>query len=53
MLTLELVNNGEVDVLTTMSSIHSMSSTFTKFENKLKENNGKEQKNKKMNNLGP
>jgi len=51
MSTLELVKNGGVGVLSTISLIHNTSSIFTKFKQQgFKKNN--EKKTKKMNNLG-
>jgi hypothetical protein len=48
--TLELVKNGRVDVLSPMSSKHSMSSILTEFEKQIVK---KTKKTKTMNNLGP
>jgi hypothetical protein len=52
MSTLELFQNGGADGLSTISSIHNISSIFRKFEQGFFKNNGKEKKNEKMNNLG-
>jgi hypothetical protein len=50
MSTLELVQNGGVDVLSTMSSIRNMSFIFTKCE---QQGYKKTMKNKRLSNLGP